>query len=114
MHILHGYGREVSLWPAVDDVYEGQFKDGELDGFGRHMTLHDNGDYECHTGFWKEGERNGYIKILKCNFGQVSTEEGIYEKDEFKPDIDIMDWYDEEQNTLDFQRYTNSYMAKDP
>ncbi|OMJ92397.1 hypothetical protein SteCoe_4844 [Stentor coeruleus] len=53
----HGKG----FWICSSQIYEGFFKDGEREGFGRQINSHQ----EIYTGNWHKGVKQGYGVLLK-------------------------------------------------
>ena len=64
---LNGLGRKIKIWANGADVWEGQFKQNELHGFGRQIKIHPNDkfsacqevqvikmpySYSCTFGYW--------------------------------------------------------------
>ena len=65
---LNGIGRQITNRKNLyDEVNEGQFKDGLLDGFGRSMRLYTNGELLSHIGHYKSGRKHGYGVITYPN-----------------------------------------------
>ena len=62
----------------MDCVYEGNFQDNELTGFGRHMTSYWNGQSASYMGYFKNGLMHGYGKWIHTT-GEIR--EGIFEND---------------------------------
>lgn len=60
--ILDGIGRKIRIWTKYGGgiVQEGQFTDGELNGFGRWTICQYDDTHDCYIGWWKEGQRHGY------------------------------------------------------
>ena len=67
MIVIDSYGYSYGT------IYEGQFKNNKLHGFGRWMQS----DGDCYIGQWKDGMRHGFGKKIKFN-GEV--EEGLFEE----------------------------------
>ena len=57
-------------------MYEGQFKDNELDGFGRKMKVYMNSDILSYIGHWKNGKKHGY-GVQTYSHGEVRA--GLFE-----------------------------------
>jgi hypothetical protein len=59
-------------------LWEGQFKDNKLDGFGRWVAVYWTGDHAYYMGMFKEGRFHGYGTV---NYdGETRT--GYLENDE--------------------------------
>jgi len=59
---LNGLGRRI--WVSsigLATIWEGQFKDDRLEGFGRCMKVKVNGKFNCKLGYYKEGWCTGYM-----------------------------------------------------
>ena len=54
---LIGVGRKLRLYYHMAEVWEGQFKDNMMHGFGRYMRFFGKEGYECYVGNWKEDRR---------------------------------------------------------
>ena len=79
--LLNGVGRKIKIWANGGCmIWEGQFKDGKLTGFGRRLRifLH-HGGVECFIGFWKDDQMQGYGKKIPFS-GEF--QEGLYVEDE--------------------------------
>ena len=59
---LHGIGRKIKIWTKYGGgiVYEGQFKNGKLDGFARWTQCFYDDKFDQYIGWWKDGFRHGY------------------------------------------------------
>ena len=64
------------------DIWEGMFKDNELHGFGRWMTVYWDGDLtRSHFGYWKKGRPHGYGLVEYTN---GDRKEGFVRDDNFR------------------------------
>ena len=72
-----GIGRIISKYGSI---YEGQFKDWQLNGFGRQFSS--AADYWS-IGWWKDDQFHGYAHVFVDGW---LTEEGLHEMDTLKTD----------------------------
>ena len=56
------------------------------------MSIFWNGDIDYQIGYWDEGKLNGYGQRVRAN---KSYEEGIYEDGDYKPAVNVQEWFDE-------------------
>ena len=69
MIIIIGEGK---LTYADGDMYEGEWKDGKMEGHGTYYYA----DGDQYVGDWRDDKRHGYGKVVYC--GQVSCMLGIF------------------------------------
>ena len=54
---MTGVGREIRLYGDDGgkgaDIWEGEFYENELNGFGRHIKVHSPGCFEVYMGYFK-------------------------------------------------------------
>ena len=89
---LHGVGRKMWISGAFGYINDGQFVDGQLKGFGRHIR---NTGF-CATGWWKDDNTlHGYAKRINKD---QTIQEGLWEdaywfsgKTKAKEDIKLYD-----------------------
>ena len=112
---LYGVGKKIRISQLPDEhqynyariyIWEGQFKNDELNGFGRWIIISRHGYFACYTGHWKNGLRHGYGKII---FSNGNVKEGLFQNDEYCPEEDKIVAYDPKSNKvakqLDFAKY---------
>ena len=80
-------GQGIYTWAESGDVYEGEWIDDKKNGQGIYTWSENGAVYE---GEWVNGERNGQGKMKYAN---GSVQEGIWENDEFKPELTASKWY---------------------
>ena len=76
-HRFVGIGRKLRLYYHMAEVWEGQFKNNMLHGFGRYMRFFGKAGYECYVGNWKDDRRHGYGRFIDYN-GDV--DEGLFHR----------------------------------
>lgn len=62
---MHGKG--TYIWRSLNQSYEGQWKDGVRDGYGRHFFSSASPEMTCgefYDGSWKEGVMHGEGKYV--------------------------------------------------
>ena len=89
----------MRLWPAGGDIWEGQFKDDQLDGFGRWIKVYMDGEHACYLGHWKEQLRHGWGKLIysACPIMQY---EGLWEQDHIQLQRSEITDYDPETDPI--------------
>ena len=105
---LHGLGRRI--WVSsigLATIWEGQFKEDRLEGFGRCMKVQIGGKFNCKLGYYKEGWCRGYkIEKGEIEYGcfsakteekkeENSSDESDEEKEEEEdsiPDVEKVDF----------------------
>ena len=89
---LNGIGRKIMFWSGGAGIWEGQFKEDLLDGFGRGIVVYRKGMFSSYIGYWKENDYHGHgkmtVPITKYNL------EGLFEEGEYKINGDGIKSYD--------------------
>ena len=86
---LQGIGRKIRIWSYSKEpltykrlsIWEGQFKNNEMNGFGRWIKVW-NQESSYYIGNWHRGKFHGYGKMKYYN-GKVK--EGLWESGNFRP-----------------------------
>jgi hypothetical protein len=65
-HKMEGYGRKmwISIRNGLSKVWEGQFTNDEINGFGRYIKMSIRGECVHHVGYFKDGLAHGYGKRI--------------------------------------------------
>ena len=86
---IHGVGRRIRVFANNSiQIWEGQFNNGELDGFGRWLACYWTGvGYKVlsYIGFWDSGQHQGYGRLH--NDIEETLEEGIFLDTMYQGDI---------------------------
>ena len=72
-------GRAIDFKDST--VYEGEWKDGKEEGYGRKIYGGANKKFDYYLGFWQKGKHHGYGLMLNKN-GKI--DEGSWVNGEFK------------------------------
>ena len=101
---LNGIGLQIQFDKALQStiVYEGQFKNNKLNGWGRKMTYNFSEEKACTTspiGYWQDNVRHGFMQMIDNN---GEKESNLYENDERreKDKIDEILDYDHRYNKI--------------
>lgn len=110
-HNLHGLGRKIRVWSkCACDIWEGNFKNGVLDDFGRWITVYWSntewinddwdGKFASYVGYWQNHEVHGYGKMVHT---EGNVDEGWFEKTFFREDPSTITSYNYEDDTICFK-----------
>ena len=107
---LHGLGRKIRVWSrCACDIWEGNFKDGLMDDFGRWITVYWSskdvpddwdGKFASYTGYWLENEVHGYGRMIHT---EGNVDEGFFEKTHFRANPENIESYDYEDSRILFK-----------
>ena len=86
-------------------VWEGQFKNDNLEGFGRYIKITLEGIKTTIIGFFKDGMPHGYCKKQL----ELDAQEGLFENNEYVKKKEMIKSYDVENDVIarkvDFKKY---------
>lgn len=95
---LNGIGRKIILWSGGAGIWEGQYKDDLLHGFGRGIAIYGKGQFSLYIGMWEQNDYHGYgrlnVPITKYNM------EGFFENGEYKINGDGIKSYDRTKDKI--------------
>jgi hypothetical protein len=78
-------------------IFEGQWINDKLDGFGRGLKISFEYKYDYHIGFWKNGERHGYVQSYDW---EDNITDALYEGKNVTPITD-------EDELISFEEFLN-------
>ena len=93
------------------DIWEGNFKNGKLDDFGRWITVYWKSDQSSHSddwdgkfasyiGYWQNNEVHGYGKMVHT---EGNVDEGWFENTFFRKNPENITSYDPEDDRINFK-----------
>jgi hypothetical protein len=94
------------------EIWQGQFKQNKLEGFGRKMSIYYSGkdaETACYIGWFKEGKRHGWVKHIYCS---GETQEDLYQDGHRMPDHDEILQYDLKYNKIAKPVDVTNYIIK--